>query len=487
VVQTITSSVEYSSGSNIFGSQLSNTQTFTGSVNITGSNHTIFGNVGISTILPTEKLELNTGIGARAGMGITGEYPYLVFNNSGSSSANARNFALSLTSLEAGDFAIKMSNAKGGSPVNDGYDPFRISRGGDVTVTCTLTVSGCGLVMTGTGALTLPNGTTAQRPGTPNSGMLRYNTVSSTTEYYNGCNWYSLSDNYVHDVDVLVVAGGGGGGINLSGAGGGGGVLYFTGHKIKPGIPISVIVGGGGAVASDQGGSSCIFNNLVEGGQRASQTIFHKSGNNGLITLCSNSYCYTSALLYCNVQGGCATGNAGAGGGGAGAPGANMCGNSDVSWPAKPGGCGAQVGRILDGINNYYWAGGGGGEGYGDYAGAGGCGGGGGGGSFSAYGTQFYPGCGGLGGLNPGCPGTVTNSALNGGAGGIYTGGGGGGGSHTGAGQTSAAGGPGGSGIIIIRYPQHYNAPIVTGTTPCICINCGYRSYIFLSSGTITF
>ena len=37
VVQTVTSSIVYSSGSNIFGSQLTNTQTFTGSVNITGS------------------------------------------------------------------------------------------------------------------------------------------------------------------------------------------------------------------------------------------------------------------------------------------------------------------------------------------------------------------------------------------------------------------------------------------------------------------
>lgn len=37
VVSTISSSVEYSSGSNIFGSSTSNTQTFTGSVNITGS------------------------------------------------------------------------------------------------------------------------------------------------------------------------------------------------------------------------------------------------------------------------------------------------------------------------------------------------------------------------------------------------------------------------------------------------------------------
>jgi hypothetical protein len=37
VVQTITSSIEYSSGSNIFGSQITNTQTFTGSVLVTGS------------------------------------------------------------------------------------------------------------------------------------------------------------------------------------------------------------------------------------------------------------------------------------------------------------------------------------------------------------------------------------------------------------------------------------------------------------------
>ena len=43
IVQTITSSIEYSSGSNIFGNSLANTQTFTGSINITGSSHTIIG------------------------------------------------------------------------------------------------------------------------------------------------------------------------------------------------------------------------------------------------------------------------------------------------------------------------------------------------------------------------------------------------------------------------------------------------------------
>jgi len=56
VVQTVTSSIVYSSGSNIFGSQLSNTQTFTGSLNVTGSNHFIYGNVGLGTTSPTGRL-----------------------------------------------------------------------------------------------------------------------------------------------------------------------------------------------------------------------------------------------------------------------------------------------------------------------------------------------------------------------------------------------------------------------------------------------
>jgi hypothetical protein len=572
VVQTVTSSIIYSSGSNIFGNAIGNSQTFTGSILITGSlalagaatfNNSISanggnssaannvftgftadlyaiavrqkgasagisgiqymaqvisalgaegleiytpnakelvlgtnatermritstGSVGIGTPSPTEKFEINVGCGARYGMAITGEYPYLTFNNCGSSAVTARSFALTVTSVEAGDFAIKQSNTKGGNPITDGYDPFRINRGGDITIACSLTIAGCGLIMSGTGALTLPNGTTAQRPGTPTTGMIRYNNATNTTEYYNGCGWYAFSDNYVHGVDMLMVSAGGGGGVNLSGAGGGGGVLYFTNFSLRPGIPITIIVGGGGSPGY-QGNASCAFGNILCGGQGASQVTFHRSGNSGFLASLANSNCYTSVNVYCNNLGGYASGNAGAGGAGAGAPGADMCGNSEAAWKAKPGACGAQVGTILDGVNNYYWAGGGGGEGYGDYAGAGGCGGGGGGGSFSAYGTQFYPGCGGLGGLNPGCPGTVTNSPLNGGTGGANTGGGGGGGSHTGAGQTSATGGSGGSGIVILRYPQNYNPPTVTGTTPCICTYCGYRSYIFLSSGTITF
>ena len=57
VVQTVTSSIVYSSGSNLFGSALGDRQTFTGSVNITGSQY-IFGNVGIGTSNPTAKLQV---------------------------------------------------------------------------------------------------------------------------------------------------------------------------------------------------------------------------------------------------------------------------------------------------------------------------------------------------------------------------------------------------------------------------------------------
>jgi hypothetical protein len=47
------------------------------------------------------------------------------------------------------------------------------------------------LVSTGTGALTLPVGTTVQRP-TPVLGMIRFNTTTSLTEIYNGTSWGQL-------------------------------------------------------------------------------------------------------------------------------------------------------------------------------------------------------------------------------------------------------------------------------------------------------
>ena len=45
---------------------------------------------------------------------------------------------------------------------------------------------------TATGYFDLPTGTTAQRPGTPNSGMVRFNTDSAQYEGYNGVVWSSI-------------------------------------------------------------------------------------------------------------------------------------------------------------------------------------------------------------------------------------------------------------------------------------------------------
>jgi hypothetical protein len=43
-----------------------------------------------------------------------------------------------------------------------------------------------------TGFLRFPNGTTAQRPGTPTIGMSRYNTTTSSFEGWDGTNWVPL-------------------------------------------------------------------------------------------------------------------------------------------------------------------------------------------------------------------------------------------------------------------------------------------------------
>ena len=60
---------------------------------------------------------------------------------------------------------------------------------GDITITPNGTG---GLTVSGTNSVTVPNGTTAQRDGTPASGMLRFNVDSDEFEGYNGTAWASV-------------------------------------------------------------------------------------------------------------------------------------------------------------------------------------------------------------------------------------------------------------------------------------------------------
>jgi len=59
VVQTVSSSITYSSGSNIFGNLATNNQVFTGSMYVTGAFYVTTGSVGIGTAAPVSNLHIN--------------------------------------------------------------------------------------------------------------------------------------------------------------------------------------------------------------------------------------------------------------------------------------------------------------------------------------------------------------------------------------------------------------------------------------------
>ena len=71
--------------------------------------------------------------------------------------------------------------------------------GGDIV----LDPSSQTVTINGTGSLTLPKGTTAQRPGSPTAGMIRYNTDTSVFEAYT-TNWNTLGGVYDLDRDTYI-------------------------------------------------------------------------------------------------------------------------------------------------------------------------------------------------------------------------------------------------------------------------------------------
>ena len=83
-----------------------------------------------------------------------------------------------------------------------------------------------------------------------------------------------------------------------------------------------------------------------------------------------------------------------------------------------------------------------------------------------------------MGGGGGGAQGGASNSGAVSAS--VNTGGGGGG-------QYTNTGGNGGSGIVMIRYPNTYNAATATTGTVTVYNIGGYRIYKWTSSGTITF
>ena len=130
------------------------------------------------------------------------------------------------------------------------------------------------LTINDTGFVQLAKGSTAQRPGTPTAGMIRYNTDYNRNELYTGTAWVltdgsnyatggtvttvggyrihtfttvgatAFTMTYPGTVEVMLV-GGGGGGAGIGGGGGAGGFIYESQLQLTAGA-YTVNVGGGG-------------------------------------------------------------------------------------------------------------------------------------------------------------------------------------------------------------------------------------------------
>lgn len=311
----------------------------------------------------------------------------------------------------------------------------------------------------GNTALTIPVGTTAQRPGTPAVGMIRFNTTLGYQEYYNGTNWYQLEP-APYTVEYLVVAGGGAGGSAYGGGGGAGGYIASS-ATVATSTTYTVTVGSGGAPAPSgynngpggSGGNSSVSGSGLSataiggggGGSGNNPSSYATSGGSG-----GGGIDGTTVGSGTSGQGNAggssvSSGNYGAGGGG----GAGAAGSNGTTTAGGTGG----VGLNWQSLGTYYAGGGGGGTYNGGTPGAGGNGGGG-----SSGGVSPYP--------------------QNGNAGTANRGGGGGGAS---ASPYTTQGGAGGSGVVIIRY-----AGAQRGTGGTVTSSGGYTYHTFTTSGTFT-
>ena len=131
-------------------------------------------------------------IGDNLPSGISGKKIYVV------GARYIGNKGTNLSSANIGNFTFN-NNTMGVSNAN-----------GDIILdpdgTGKLSVLADNVTITGNGALTLPVGTTVQRP-TPNAqGMIRYNTTDSTFEGYDGANWGSLGGVKDVDQDTFILA-----------------------------------------------------------------------------------------------------------------------------------------------------------------------------------------------------------------------------------------------------------------------------------------
>ena len=139
-----------------------------------------------------------------------------IASNNSSSTDPATTFAHQWY-YDTGDTTLKIRNAANSAYINvsavGGAETanFGLALAASPTFTGTATFGG-NILMSGTGTIDIPVGTTAQRPGSPNNGMIRYNTTLTRYEGYSGSAWGALgggatgggSDTWVVETDQTV-------------------------------------------------------------------------------------------------------------------------------------------------------------------------------------------------------------------------------------------------------------------------------------------
>ena len=101
-----------------------------------------------------------------------------------------------------------------------------LSVSGNMDVTGTFTVND-NILMTGTGAIDVASGTTAQRPGSPSAGMFRFNSQTSEFEGYDGSAWGEIGGAAATGTaDLLDIA-------SSSGTGGGSATFNGSAYRFK--------------------------------------------------------------------------------------------------------------------------------------------------------------------------------------------------------------------------------------------------------------
>jgi len=344
-------------------------------------------------------------------------------------------------------------------------------------------VSISGQFNSATDFISLPAGTTAQRPSSPQSGYARYNTTTLQIEYYNGTyqSWMALQQTAGGDApatftpEYLVVAGGGGGGGTIGGGGGAGGFRTGTTFLISAGVAYTITVGSGGAAGAtfSKGttGSNSVFGEITSnggggGGAGATGNASTESGlSGGSGGGAGSSGAGSGSIGAGNTpattpsqgnNGGKAPGDfsGGSGGGGAGGVGGDITSSS----LGGDGGVGLQYSQFasIAGTPAGWFAGGGGGNSDGG-------------------GRPGSQGGGGAGG-GPGANGTAGSANTGGGGGGIRS-------------QNYTSGG-GGSGIVILKIPSVYTATFSAGLTTTANTTAVVGSKIYsvtAGTGTVSF